>query len=227
MTDDSLTRLIKSLQDGQPASVQLSTTAGHGVAFSCLYKEANAPHFFVVTPPKTIPEDVDRSAPCIVSLQDDQGATFAITARIVDITSERSLELMATKAIDPISLREYFRVDLRTAITVSYETLDPKSPRNWSIKGQTLDISGSGVLGLFGQEPKNANELFIDIHLTHPEKLIHCVGHVVRTNRLRGGRWQVALHFDNISQRDRDAIITNCLWEQRRQLRERVKTADE
>jgi len=224
MSDSSLNNLVKSLQDNQPASIQLSTTAGYAVSIDCVYKESHAPSFFLVVPPGSIPADVDTSAPCLVTLQDETGASFAITARILEVASERSIELTATKAIDPVSLREYFRVDLRTSITISYETMDPGSSRNWSLKGQTIDISGSGVLGLFAEEPHNSQSLFIDIRLTHPEKLIHCIGHVVRTNRLRGGRWQIALHFDNITGKDRDSIITNCLWEQRRQLRERVQT---
>jgi hypothetical protein len=49
---------------------------------------------------------------------------------------------------------------------------------------------------------------------------------VTRTGRLRGGRWHIALHFDDITQKNKDAIITNCLWEQRRQLRENVQISD-
>ncbi|SHO50785.1 PilZ domain-containing protein [Desulfopila aestuarii] len=226
MSDSSLSNLVKSLQDNQPASIQLSTTDGYAVSIDCMYKESHAPSFFVVVPPGSIPENVNTSAPCLVTLQDETGTSFAINARILDVASERSIELTATKAIDPISLREYFRVDLRTAMTISHETMNPDSSRNWSIKGQTLDISGSGVLGLFSDAPQNSQSLFIEIRLTHPEKSIQCIGHVVRTNRLRGGRWQVALHFDNITSKDRDSIITNCLWEQRRQLRERVQTAE-
>jgi len=226
MTDSSLINLVKSLQDNQPASIQLSTTEGYAISIDGVYKESNAPSFFVVVPPDSIPDKVDTSAPCLVTMQDEAGASFAIAARILEVASDRSIELTATKAIDPASLREYFRVDLRTSITISYETMDPASSRNWSMKGQTLDISGSGVLGLFADEPHNSQNLFIDIRLTHPQKSINCLGHVVRTNRLRGGRWQVALHFDTITGKDRDSIITNCLFEQRRQLRERVQTSD-
>lgn len=224
MSDSSLSNLVKSIQDNQPASIQLATTEGYAVSIDCVYKESHAPSFFLVFPPGSIPPDVDTTAPCLVTLADETGTSFAITARILDVTSERSIELTATKAIDPTTLREYFRVDLRTALTISYEAMDPGSSRNWQLKGQTLDISGSGVLGIFADAPSNNQNIFIDIRLTHPEKFIQCIGHVVRTNRLRGGRWQVALHFDNITTKDRDAIITNCLWEQRRQLRERVQT---
>lgn len=227
MSDSSLSNLVKSLQDGQPAKIQLITAAGHAVATNCIYKESNAPGFFVVVPPGSIPTDIDTAAPCQVSFQDEAGGSFVITAKIVEIVSERSIELSAVQAINPVSLRDYFRVDLRTALTISYEAMDANSVRNWTMKGQTIDVSGSGVLGLFADQPKSSQNLFIDIRLTHPEKTVQCIGHVIRTTRLRGGRWQVALHFDNITGKDRDAIITNCLWEQRRQLRERVQTTGE
>jgi len=225
MAESSLTDLVKSLTDSQAATIQMQTTSGQSVHVNCVYKESDAPNFFVVFPPGVIPDNLDIHHPCQLSLEDENGTPTAITARILQVASDRSIEFTAIKTINPISLREYFRVDIRTAITISFETLDSGSSRNWSLSGQTLDISGSGVLGLFPEEPRNNHNLFININLTQPKKMIHCVGHVVRTVRLRGGRWQVALHFDNITSRDRDAVITNCLWEQRRQLREKVQTA--
>jgi len=225
MAELSLTNLVKSLIDSQSATIQMQAISGQLIHLNCVYKESVAPNFFLVFPPGVIPDKIDVNQPCLLSLEDETGAPIAITARILEVASDRSIEFTALKTINPISLREYFRVDLRTSITISFETPDSGSSRNWSLSGQTLDISGSGVLGLFAEEPKNVHNLFIDINLIQPKKRIQCVGHVVRTVRLRGGRWQVALHFDNITSRDRDAVITNCLWEQRRQLREKVQTA--
>lgn len=221
----SLINLVKSLKDSQSATIKLQTVSGQEVHLACVYKESVAPNFFVVFPPGVIPDTLDSKKVCSVTLSDESGKSIALTAKIYEIASDRSIELTATTAIDPVSLREYFRVDFRTAITISYETSDTTSARNWKVSGQTLDISASGVLGLFPKEANNNHNIFIEIHLTHPQRKILCVGHVIRTNRLRGGRCQIALHFDNISTKDRDAIITNCLWEQRRQLRERIQTA--
>lgn len=202
----------------------MQTVSGEELHLDCIYKESVAPNFFVIFPPATIPETLDPKSICSISLPDDSGKPIALTAKIHEVASDRSLELTATTTIDPTSLREYFRVDLRTAITINYESSDSSATRSWTLHGQTLDISASGVLGLFADEPKNKHNVFLEIHLTHPQKKILCIGHVVRTNRLRGGRWQIALHYDNISSKDRDAVITNCLWEQRRQLREKVQT---
>lgn len=225
MSDSSLTNLIKSLKDSQSAKIKLQLLSGQLVHLDCIYKESVAPNFFVVFPPGVIPESLDTKKVCSISLLDDAGMSVALTAKISTVTSDRSIELTAASTIDPASLREYFRVDLRTTITISYQAADGNEARSWAISGQTIDISACGVLGLFPEEARNKHNVFIEIHLTHPEKKILCVGHVVRTNRLRGGRWQIALHYDNITNKNRDAITTNCLWEQRRQLREKIQTA--
>lgn len=226
MADSSLINLIKSIKDNRPTSVQLHTQSGTLVQLDATFKESVAPNFFLVFPPAAIPEDLDSKYPVHLTVLDENEKPVVLTAKILGVVSDRSIEMAATKTINPASLREYFRVDLRTAITISHESMDARSSHNWTLKGQTIDLSGSGVLGLFAEEPKTQHNLFIDIRLTYPEKLIQCIGHVVRTVRLRGGRWQVALHYDTISGKDRDSIITNCLWEQRRQLRERVQTSE-
>lgn len=225
MSDPNLTNLIKALKDSQSAKIKLQLLSGQVVHLDCIYKESVAPNFFVVFPPGVIPKSLDTKKVCSVSVNDHAGVPVALTAKIVEVTSDRSIELTAATTIDPTSLREYFRVDLRTAITISYQAPDGKEARNWSISGQTIDISACGVLGLFPDEARNKHNIFIEISLTYPEKTIFCIGHVVRTNRLRGGRWQIALHYDNITTKNRDAITTNCLWEQRRQLRENIQTA--
>lgn len=221
----SLTNLVKSFKDSQSAKIKLQTVSGQEVHLDCIYKESVAPNFFIVFPPGAIPDTIDTKKACSVSLHSDTGEPVALTAKVYEATSDRSIEFTATTSVDPTSLREYFRVELRTAITISYESTEANAARNWRMSGQTLDISATGALGVFPDGAKNSQNIFIEIHLTYPQKKILCIGHVVRTNRLRGGRWQIAVHFDTISSKDRDAIITNCLWEQRRQLRERIRTS--
>lgn len=226
MSDSALINLIKSIKDSQPALIKLYTTSGKDIHLDCIYKESIAPNFYLVFPPGKIPDDLDINKSCAISFHDDSTKSPALTAKIAEISSDRSIELTATTTIDPSSLREYFRIDIRTRVTITYEGGSKSNEsRKWSYEGQTLDLSGSGVLGLFHNQPSTKNNIFIEISLTYPEKKIICIGHIVRIRRLRGGKWQVALHFDNISQKNRDAIITNCFWEQRRQLRERIQTS--
>jgi hypothetical protein len=226
MSDSSLINLIKSIKDSQTATIKFYTTAGQEIHLDCIYKESIAPNFFTVFPPGKIPINIDIKKKCAVSLHDESGQSIALTAKIKEVASDRSIELTATTSIDPASLREYFRIDFRTAMRISYEAgATSDGTRSWSITGQSLDLSASGVLGIFPEEAHNKHNLFIELSLTHPERKVLCTGHVVRTRRLRGGRWHIALHFDDINQKNRDAIITNCLWEQRRQLREKIQTS--
>jgi hypothetical protein len=227
MSDPKLIQLVKSIKDSESAKIKLYTTADQEVHLDCIFKESTAPNFFIVFPPGRIPKNLDTGKTCCLSLHADGDRSIALMAKIVEVANDRSIELTAAKTIDPASLREYFRVDLRTSITISYEaTASSGDTRSWKLHGQTLDLSGTGVLGIFPDEARNKRNIFIEITLTHPQQKIACLGHVTRTGRLRGGRWHIALHFDDITQKNKDAIITNCLWEQRRQLRENVQISD-
>ncbi|WP_136807847.1 PilZ domain-containing protein [Desulfosediminicola flagellatus] len=224
MPESELINLIKSIKDSQSATIKLHTIGGADIHLDCIYKESIAPNFFVVFPPGKIPENLDPKKACAISFHDDNKESPALNAKITDITNDRTIELTGTTTIDPSSLREYFRVDFRTRISISFESRAKTSKaHSWSIIGQTLDLSGSGVLSLFNEKPRNNHSIFIEIALTHPVKNILCIGHVVRIRRLRRGNYQVAIHFDNLTQKNRDALITNCFWEQRRQLRERIQ----
>lgn len=225
MSNKELINLIKSIKDSQSATIQLHTTEGAVVHLDCIYKESIAPNFFVVFPPGKIPDNLDTKKPCFISFHDDSRDSPALNAKIAEVTNDRTIELTGTTTIDPSSLREYFRVDFRTRISINFEPGSQNgNSRSWSLEGHTLDLSSSGVLALFADEPRNNHGIFIEINLVHPEKKMICIGHIVRTRRLRRGNFQVAMHFDNITQKNRDALITNCLWEQRRQLRERIQT---
>lgn len=223
MSDASLLSLVKSIKDSQSAKIQLHTTSGTQVHLDCVYKEAVAPNFFVVFPPGKIPETLDTTKHSIISINNVDGP-IALTAKIIEAVNDRILELTAKETIDPTSLREFFRVDIRLPITISFESKSAEdASRNWSLSGQTIDLSGSGVMGIFPDDCRNKNRILIELSLDQPVKNVSCLGHVARVRRLRKGRWQIALHFDDISQITRDAIITNCLQEQRRQLRENIQ----
>lgn len=225
MSELSLTSLVKSIKDGQDAVVNLLTKDGKRVALDCVYKESIAPNFFIVLPSGEFPKNIDQSAPSTLSIIDKSHNNFILTAKFAEQVNRRTIELAAAKSIDPISLREYFRVDFRTDITLS-DTSKPNRSQNWTLHGQTLDLSATGVLGIFPEECKKISNINIEIKLVNPKKKIQCIGHVVRNLRTRSGRFHAALHFDQITNESRDDIITNCLWEQRRQLRENIRTAE-
>lgn len=226
MSDSALINLVKSIKDSQSAKIKLQTTTGQLVHLDCIYKESVAPNFYVVFPPGKIPDNLDLKQTCSLSIHGDNDESIAINAKISEVSSDRTIEMTAAKTIDPVSLREYFRVDIRTTITISFEAASSEeNSRSWKITGQTLDLSGCGVLAIFPEECRNKHNIFIELDLTNPDKSVRCIGHVVRVRRIRGGKYHIALHFDDITPKNRDAIITNCLWEQRKQLREKIQTA--
>jgi len=219
----SLVDLIKNIRDSLPAEINLQLSKGGSVQLKCVYKESIAPNFFLVFPPKQLPTDIDTSKGCLVAIKGiEQSITFK--AGIEEIKGDRILELFAQKTIEPSSLRTYYRADLRTSISAAYEPGPEEMAQAWSLSGETLDLSGGGTLALFPAEFPNKQRILVHIPLPHTDQEIHCVSHVVHMKRLRKERWQIALQFDNLSQKERDVIVSCCLGEQRRQLRERVQT---
>lgn len=225
MSNASVIRLVKSIADSQPARVSLHTEAGEKVHIDCIYKEGVAPRFFLVFPPNKLPEKINTSQSCLVSIRSDDEVTepLSLNASIEEIIGGRSMELFATDTIDPTSLREFFRVNISTPITIGFNPqTENESDLHWSMTGETLDLSGSGVLGLFDEECRNRHRLTITFDLSSPPVTVTCIGHAVYARRVRKGRWHIALHFDRIEPKMRDMIISNCLAEQRRQLMESV-----
>jgi len=226
VSDSTITQLIKTITDSQPARVSLSTLAGETVHLDCIYKEGIAPRFFLVFPPKKLPDEINMAQYCSISIRNHQEDTapLSLNAKIEEIIGDRTLELTAKSSIDPTSLREFFRVAIHAPITISFapDTGDDLS-RHWSLTGETLDVSGSGILGLFSEECRDRQQIKINLELSSPQASVVCLGHVVYTRRVRKGRWHIALHFDEIATRQRDVIISNCLYEQRKQLKETLQ----
>ena len=225
MPESSITHLIRSIADSQSARISFSTSAGETLHLDCIYKEGIAPRFFLVFPPKKLPQNINMAQHCAISIRnhDEDTAPLSLNAKIEEIIGDRTLELTAKSSIDPTSLREFFRVAIHVPVVISFEPeSDDDLERKWSLSGETLDISGSGLLALFSEDRQRIK---IAIELSSPQASVVCVGHVVYTRRVRKGRWHIALHFDDIASKHRDIIISNCLYEQRRQLKETLQTS--
>lgn len=220
----SVISIIKKIKDSEVAKLRLTGRNGEPVHLDCIYKEAESPNFFLVFPPKTIPDDLEMSQECTVAIN-SQDDSLVLTADIESRQGDRTLEMTGKEIIDPVSLREYFRVLYRTTVTASFEpTSVDSNTRSWKLEGSSVDLSGTGVLAIFPQELENRHNIFLEFNLPEVNVTVQCVGRVVRTKRIRKSRYQVALHFDHITRKNRDAIITACLQEQRRQLRERMES---
>jgi hypothetical protein len=222
MSDAAISQLLKSITDKQSASINLSTIAGKTVHLDCLYREGTTPRFFLVFPLKNLPKTIDISKQCSVSIrnEDEDQAPVSLHAKIEEVIGNSTLELTAKKSIDPTTLREFFRVAIYTPVTISFEPVsDGDLSRKWTLTGETLDLSGSGLLALFDEECQDKHQIKITLELPSPKASISCMGHVVNTRRVRKGKWHIALHFDDIGAKQQDIILSNCLYEQRRQLK--------
>ena len=223
---ENIAKTISRIPDSESAEIDISTKNGQTFRLNCIYKESDAPEFFLVFPPKKLPEDIDTEKLCPVSIKVEQKA-LTLSAQITSINGDRTLEMTAKDTVKPESLREYFRVDAKIPIVANYnpECIEGDS-HSWTLEGQTLDMSGSGILTILPEEPQTKHKIELKLCINDGKNVVCCIGHIVRTKRLRKGKYQVAFHFDTMKPKERDTIISYCLQEQRNRLRDKVHTAD-
>ncbi len=225
MSTDILS-IVNAIPDSQSAAITLTDSTGISMQLSCTFKESEAPSFFLLFPPGTIPENIEKSKPCMVTSRDEYGEAVTLAAKIVQITNTRVLELMAQKTIKPEDLREYFRVNIRAQIAVFFDPEEyDADEKPLELDGETVDISQTGVLTILSDECQSKKPVMIEINLPNPSETIICSGRLIRSKRIRKNRWLTAFHFDNISSRSREIIAKNCFAAQRRQLRENIQTS--
>lgn len=217
--------IVNAIPDRQQASITLTDPTGKRIQISCVFKESDSPGFFLLFSPGAIPEDISKDWRCIFISKDEHGDPVSFSAKIVELTNNRVLELVANQSIRPEDLREYFRVTIKAPITVFFDPAgsDPKE-QPFEIDGETVDISQTGVLTILSDECKIANPVMLELNLPNPADTVICTGKVIRSKRIRKNRWLTSFHFDNISTKGKDSIAKNCFAEQRRQLRENVQT---
>ncbi len=219
--------LVESIPDRQPASVTLTDTTGQRFVLTCVFKESKAPSFFLLFSGGTLPERIDTERLCPFVSRNEHGESVTFAAAIVELQNNRVIELVAKKSIRPEDLREYFRINIKAKVEVYY---DPKQSEvdvePLELKGETVDLSQTGVLTILSEECKISKPLTLELNLPNPAQSIICSGYMIRSKRIRKDRWLTSFHFDNISSRAREIIAKNCFAEQRRQLRENIQTAD-
>jgi len=167
-------------------------------------------------------ERIDKTATAIIAV-DQGGPSVSLEGRVLEMPDERTLSMVAVKSFSHEQLREFFRVDAVTGVISSSfepEVLSEESPARWRISGRTIDISGSGVLATFGQKPPDEPRARLEIALpaSNREKIM-TLAHAVRVVEAQPNLYEVAYHFDEIDQEDRDKIIGCCLIIQRQMLR--------
>jgi len=226
MHSEEIHTLVQSIPDGREVSAVIVDAAGKEHKYECTFKTSEAPCFFLLFPSGALPADLDTRRKCIVTGLNDNGQLLTLGASIINFANNRLLELEATDTFRPEDLREFFRVDLRVPAIVSFSVSDANAESSFvEHKGETIDISQSGVLIMLTEECKRKESLTIELMLPNPRKNVELTGKMVRKHRVKRDRWLTAFHFENPEECDRDAIAKNCFTAQRRQLRENVQTA--
>ncbi len=216
--------ILDKLDDKAPTDVDLPGLRDEVFRCKALLIKHESPHLELLFPPNAWKAgDLKIGANCSLAIEQD-GKRVSLIAKLDSITNERRLQFTAREPITPESMRDYFRVAINTAIQASYVAEQRETKvQSWKLAGTTIDLSGSGVLAMFAAKPPSSHRILLEI--TPPEDIepIFCLAEIVRTYRLRSNRFQVAFHFIEVTTKTRDQIISCCLKEQRRQLRENVR----
>ncbi len=188
---------------------------------SCVYQQTNPPEFLLLFTPGSLPADkIDMNRKAAVLL-DIKGKNISLATDIKEKVNNQTLRLVARDVIRHEQLRDFFRVDV-TAPLVARPILP--NEEEWTLTGETIDVSGSGLLAVFTR-PIDAGEP-VRVELALPSitaEPIKAVALVVRSCKIEDNQYQVALTFDTINSEDRDKIMACCFEIQRKHLRLKVQ----
>jgi hypothetical protein len=216
--------ILEGIGDDKPVRIFLPVANSHEMArLDGLYRRTDPPRFTLLFKAGVLPEGIDLARGAFITV-DQGGRAVSLQARIVAVPDGQTVELHLEKSVNHEQLREYFRVDASTEVVCKPLPWQGEKDKGWAIVGQTVDISGSGVLAVFDEPPPaNQNHCWLEITLPGVNQVITAMASRVRSHRRRDNRYEVAYHFDDISSENRDAIIGCCLTLQRKQLQLRVR----
>lgn len=194
-----------------------------------IYQKSVPPVFSLIFKPGSLPEDsINTRQTCIVNI-DMGGPSVSLEANITKIVGNQQLVMTAVKSMSHDQMREFFRVDAVTSVIGRSfpSAAKAKDDSGWAVKGETIDISGSGILASFPEKPPKHKQIRLEISLPMDEpEVISVLARPVRIVQTKDKQFDVAYHFEEINDEDRDKIIGCCLEIQRRLLRLKVKVKD-
>ena len=191
----------------------------------CVYREEEPPVFSLLFPPDTLPiEELDTSRQAAITI-DLGGQNVSLSADIEEVVDNQTLRLVAREVITHQQLRDYFRVDVSAPLVAKPVFPSSSSEDEQPLAGETVDVSGGGLLALFPRpiDPTKPISLELILPSSTESRVVKAIAHVVRTQKITDHQYKIALHFDQISPEDRDAIMACCFEIQRRHLRLKVK----
>ena len=222
--------LLETIPDEKPVRVFLpiiGKTERYRVG--CILNKTGATTFQLLFQAGVLPDEMlDTTKTCIVTV-DMGGPNISIEARITKVASSQTLQMAIERSMSHEQLREFFRVDATTSVISSSFTPEffDTQGESWSMKGKTIDISGSGILAIFTKQPPADKQVRLELALsTSDSGTISVLATPVRSLKISDNHYEVAYHFSDISSEDRDRIIGYCLIVQRKLLRLKVQVKD-
>ena len=192
---------------------------GDILRLDCIVQITKPPRLEVTFMPNQVKtEDIDTEKECMVTL-DIGGPTVTLKTSIENIVSNRKLELINIESVNHAQKREYFRIDANVPV----DAHNLPSQETFIYEGESINISGSGVLITLPERVPVDKKLKLRINIPEPEAMsIECIAQVVRCDEGKDNDFIIALHFYTIEEEDQDAIIAFCMAQQRKQLRLKV-----
>ena len=227
MTPDNV---LSRIPDSKPVRVFLPLkNIDERYRLQGVYHKSVPPVFSLFFQPGALPlDDLEIRETCIVNI-DMGGPSISLEARIKEAANDQHLIMTALNSISHEQLREFFRVDAVTSVIGRSFVSQAKGSEGdeWTLQGETIDISGSGILASFSEKPPEDDRIRLEITLpTDVPEVVTTLARPIRVIETRDNRYDVAFHFEEITTEDRDKIIGCCLEIQRRLLRLKVKVRD-
>ena len=226
MTSEMIT--LQKIPEGKPVRVFLPVIdSKERYRANCVFHYKKDLKFNLHFKPGVLPAEAIAVGKSAIINVDFGGPNLSLEANVVSIVSSQQLEMEAESTVTHEQMREFFRVDATTRIISSAfksSVMSDKDQEDWEIPGETIDISGSGVLAVFPEKLPTNKQL--NLHITIPDEKgtpVNILAHQVRTCKLADGRWEVAFHFDDIEIEERDRIVGYCFTIQRQLLRLKVQ----
>jgi len=218
-----ITEILSKLYDNAPTVVDLPGDGDEYFRYEAVLVKKEREYLELLFPANAFQTDaLQLGGDCTLNIE-CSGSTVSLIGQLDKILNDRRLGFTVQKPVSPESLRNYFRVSISLPIEASYAgNAKENDAAAWTLNGTTLDLSGGGVLALFKEKTPSLHRIQLVITTSATEPPIMCEADVIRSYRIRKNRYQVAFHFSDISTKLRDQLISCCLQEQRRQLRENV-----
>lgn len=196
------------------------------VRYNCFFAAATPPEFTLTFPTDTLDFDqIDLGREWLITA-DFADQTVSVAAKVAKLEPPFQVTLIGKEPVTHTQTRNYFRVDATTRVAASSTVPETMARDNehWRLLGDTIDLSGSGLLCAFSEPLEKGTKTWIELTLpTHDMDIIKGFGHVVRCRKIEEGLYHIALHFDVIDSESQDKIMACCFELQRRYLRMRVR----